>query len=357
MKRLSLGIVGCGAVSQVQHLPNLMHLRDEFSVDIVCDRSPGLGAWAAAQFNVPRRTEDYRDVLDSGVDAVLLCHTDPKTQVAVEAFGAGKHVFIEKPVCFSLQEMDRILAAREKAGTVGQAGYMKVYDPAFEMARRRVRTMDTVRYVQANHLHVDNRLHLAQLNLVRFDDLPADALEDAARARAAAAEQAVGPVEPAVQGAFFRLAGSAIHDLYGLRALFGPPEKVVSTEVWNDGWGLHSVLQYPGDVRCAYTWVELPKLWDFRETLEVYGDDCRVLLSYPSGFSPGIPSTLVLQGIDAEGTSYRQEPAVPWDNAFTNELRHFHACITAGESCRTPLDEARHDIALIIDMVKASGRA
>jgi predicted dehydrogenase len=353
MKKISLGIIGCGAVSQVQHLPNLMHLRELFSVDIVCDRSPGLANWAAGQFNVAQKTCDYRDVLDSPVEAVLLCHTDPKTQVAVEAFAAGKHVFIEKPVCFSLEEMDRILSAQQQASTVGQAGYMKVYDPAFEMAQRRVQTMDTVRYVQSNHLHVDNKLHLAQLNLVRFDDLPGDAIDETRQARAAAVTQAIGTVDSDIQAAFSHLAGSAIHDLYGLRTLFGVPEKVVSTEVWYDGWGLHSVLQYANDVRCAYTWVELPKLWDFRESLEVYGDDCRVLLSYPSGFSPGIPSTLVLQGIDAEGTSYRQEPAIPWDNAFTNELRHFHACVTQDQACRTPLDEAKHDIALIIDMVKA----
>lgn len=350
---IKLGLIGCGAVAQVQHLPNLMHLRQEFSLDILCDRSPSLASWAAAQFNVPHHTTDWRQVLDADIDAVLLCHTDPKTEVALAAFKAGKHVFIEKPVCFSLEEMDALIAAQKAAGTVAQAGYMKVYDPAFERAQARVRTMDGIRFVQVNHLHVNNQLHLDQLDLVRFDDLPAAAVEETRLARRQAVGQAIGAVPPAVEGAFGRLSGSAIHDLYGLRALFGVPDRVVSTELWNDGWGINTVLQY-GDFRCAFTWVELAKLWDFRETLEVYGDDQRVLLSYPSGFSPGIPSSLTLQGIDADGQAYRQQPAIPWDNPFTVELQHFYACIDADAPCRTPLTEARDDIKLIIDITKAA---
>ena len=32
--RVRLGVVGCGAVAQIQHLPNLNFLRDEFQIDI-----------------------------------------------------------------------------------------------------------------------------------------------------------------------------------------------------------------------------------------------------------------------------------------------------------------------------------
>ena len=57
----------------------------------------------------------------SDIDAVLLCQSDPKTEVAVAAFDAGKHVLIEKPMCFSTQEVDSIVAAQERAG-YGWAG-------------------------------------------------------------------------------------------------------------------------------------------------------------------------------------------------------------------------------------------
>src|SRR5437868_5371608 len=125
MTPVRLGVIGCGAIAQIQHLPNLASLRDEFCVEILCDVSPELARAVAADFHVPRYTSDYEEVLAADMDAVLLCHTDPKTEVAVAAFEAGKHVFIEKPVCYSLEEADRMLAAARAAGAVAQAGYMK----------------------------------------------------------------------------------------------------------------------------------------------------------------------------------------------------------------------------------------
>lgn len=53
MPPLRLGIIGCGAITQIQHLPNLMELQEEFAVTIVCDRSPALARWVADQFHIP----------------------------------------------------------------------------------------------------------------------------------------------------------------------------------------------------------------------------------------------------------------------------------------------------------------
>ena len=83
---------------------------------IVCDVSQGAAAYVSETFDIPCYVTDYRDLLASDVDAVLLCHSDPKTRVAVEAFNAGKHVFIEKPMCFSIQEADAIGAACQASG-------------------------------------------------------------------------------------------------------------------------------------------------------------------------------------------------------------------------------------------------
>lgn len=354
MKQVRLGILGGGAIAQLQHLPNLAALQDEFSVEILCDASASLARGVAEQFHLPRYTTDYRELLASDVDAVLLCHTDPKTAAAIAAFEAGKHVFIEKPVCFSLQEADAMLAAARMAGTVAQAGYMKVYDPAFELVAREVAEMRNIRYVQINHLHTDNSHHLAQFRLRRAEnDLPTAVLEATREARAQAIHQAIGEVPSDVRNAFSHLAGSMIHDLYGLRHLLGVPKRVVSTELWNDGWGISTLLEFPTGARCVASWVELREVRDFKETLEVCADDRRVLLSYPTGFARGILSTIEVQGLDAEGRPVTMRPAVEWENPFARELRHFHACITEGQPCRTPLEEARQDVALIIDIIRA----
>jgi len=355
MAPLRIGIIGSGAIAQVHHLPNLAILKDLFSVEMLCDLSPHLAQTVAEEYHVPRHTGDWRELLAADLDAVILCHTDPKTEIAVAAFAEGKHVFIEKPICFSLQEADKIIAAQQAAGTVGQAGYMKVYDPAFEAAECEAQSMGPIRFVQIHHLHTNNSHHLAHFRLHRSDpaDLPAAEVEKTRAAREAAIREAIGEVPDDIKSAFGHLSGSMIHDLYGLRHLMGVPEKIVSTEIWYDGWGISTILAYAGGARCSATWVELKDVRDFKETLEVCGDDRRILLSYPTGFSRGILSTLELQTLDSIGEAITQRPAIAWESAFVRELRHFHTCITENKTPRTPLDEARHDIALVIDIIKA----
>jgi predicted dehydrogenase len=352
MKRVKIGVVGCGAIAQVHHLPNLCELQQEFEVTVVCDISARAAEYAAKRFHIPTYVIDYRDLLAADIEAVLLCQSDPKTEVAVAAFAAGKHLFIEKPMCFSLQEAEAIISAQQRSGKVGQVGYMKVYDPAYERARREVDTMNNIRFVQVNHLHPDNSLHLRQFQIERFDDYPAEALEALQAARQAARLEAIGEAPAEVERAFYLLAGSMIHDLYGLRVMLGQPSRVVNTEIWREGRAVTTTLEYPNGARCVATWVDLPDLWDFRETLEVYGDDKRVIVSYPTGFARGLLSSVTIQGIDANGVTYRTEPAVDWEAAFVRELRHFHDCIANGTACRTPVESARNDIALIIDIVK-----
>jgi hypothetical protein len=79
--------------------------------------------------------------------------------------------------------------------------------------------------------------------------------------------------------AFSTVLGSFIHDIGNLSGLFGRPTRVVSSEIWAEGRGITTILAYPDERRAVCSWVDLPELWDFKETLEVYGSRERVLCS------------------------------------------------------------------------------
>lgn len=350
MNQIKIGVVGCGGIAQIQHLPALAELAEEYEIAIVCDISPSLAKYVAEWFHVPRFTTDYREVLDSDIDAVLLCHKDPKTDVAVASLDAGKHLFIEKPMCFSLQEADRIIEAAERSGKVTQVGYMKLHEPAFEKAVEEVATMDDLRFVQVNHLHPSNDLHVRQFRTRRFDDIPPEAAAEAQRVAEAAIDAAIGNVPKEASRLFGAVSGSLIHDLYGLRELFGMPYRVVSTEIW-DG-AITTVFEYAAGHRCVVSWIDLPDLWDFRETLEVFGSNKRVQVSYTTGFQKGV-STITIHEVDEKGTTVRREPSMDWENPFRRELRRFHGCVVNGDVSRSPVQSARDDVALVIDIIKA----
>ena len=44
MSKVRIGVVGCGAIAQVQHVPNLLELDKQFEVPIVCDVAAGQAA-------------------------------------------------------------------------------------------------------------------------------------------------------------------------------------------------------------------------------------------------------------------------------------------------------------------------
>src|SRR3954451_10918349 len=69
--RTRVGVIGCGLVAQVMHLPNLRELGDRFDVTAVCDLAPGPLEFAGAMFPDARRHTDWEDALVD-VDAVLV---------------------------------------------------------------------------------------------------------------------------------------------------------------------------------------------------------------------------------------------------------------------------------------------
>src|SRR4051794_17971842 len=130
--RLRVGVVGCGLVAQVMHLPYLRELADRFEVAALCDLSPGVLAFAGTFFPDARRFTDWRELVEQPLDVVMVLTPGSHAPIAVAAAEAGRHVFVEKPMCLSVGEGLAMLAAAERGGVRLMVGYMKRYDPAYE---------------------------------------------------------------------------------------------------------------------------------------------------------------------------------------------------------------------------------
>ena len=81
-----------------------------------------------------------RDCSPRDVDAVAICSsTDTHVDLMVVAAEAGKPIFCEKPMSLDLAEVDRALAAVERAGVPLQVGFNRRFDPAHRPCTRRRR--------------------------------------------------------------------------------------------------------------------------------------------------------------------------------------------------------------------------
>src|SRR3954451_15565267 len=130
-RRLRVGVIGCGLVAQLWHLPHLRELDDRFEVVALSDLAPGALEFAGAMFPAASRPVAWDEMLDR-VDAVLVLTAGSHAPVAGAAAEAGVHVFVEKPMCFAVEEGEAMIAAAKANGVVLMVGYMKRYDPSYE---------------------------------------------------------------------------------------------------------------------------------------------------------------------------------------------------------------------------------
>ena len=61
---IRVGVIGCGEIAQVMHLP-LLHELAEFSISGLCDLSPSTVEHLGDRYAVGFRTTDYNELLAS----------------------------------------------------------------------------------------------------------------------------------------------------------------------------------------------------------------------------------------------------------------------------------------------------
>lgn len=92
----------------------------------LCDVDFKYAAKTLAQYPDARRFTDYRvmlDKMDKEIDGVIIGTPDhTHAVIALEAMRRGKHVYCEKPLAHSVQEIRALMAAAKKHGVVTQLG-------------------------------------------------------------------------------------------------------------------------------------------------------------------------------------------------------------------------------------------
>lgn len=354
MGGIRTGVIGCGKIAQLQHLPNLKELSATFEIVALCDLSTELLGIVGDQYDVPteRRYHDYEEMLASGLDAVIICNPGTHAPQILAAAVKGVNVLVEKPLCVNTREAGEIAAAVRDAEITAMMAYPKRYEGSVVNAGPIVAKMRDVRFVQASHFHVDNTFHFAGFGLRAATDTPAAtrAIINPDVERLVAEELGVEPVPSHILKGYYQTLGSLGHDISILTGFFGWPERVLSTEIWLDGRGVTTTLDYGGNLRAALSWVDVPALDSFKETFEIYGNHERVTLDFPSGFTKGLPTHLAVETTDPGGNVWRRESA--WtDNPFLAELAHFGECFSGGVEPNTPILDAVRDIELVVAIV------
>lgn len=155
-KIVRVGIIGCGEIAQVVHIPVLGHLSHLFQISYLCDVSKSALDHCQSKIggSPPQTTLDAAELCSSpAVDVVFVINSDEYHAThAILALQNGKHVFIEKPMALNDRDADALIAAeRESQGRV-MVGYMRRYAPAFLDAIQEIGGMDKILYARVRGL-------------------------------------------------------------------------------------------------------------------------------------------------------------------------------------------------------------
>ncbi|MEB2363636.1 MAG: Gfo/Idh/MocA family oxidoreductase [Bryobacteraceae bacterium] len=156
--RIALGHIGLGAIGMSSYritmkMPNA-------AVKAVCElHEPYLKQVAAETGGHVRTTRDFREILaDKSIDAISISTPNHwHAYMAVEACKAGKDVYVEKPLSYSIEEGTQMVQAARKYNRVVQAGTWQRSAPHFQKACELLRGGAIGKIAFARTWNYDNR--------------------------------------------------------------------------------------------------------------------------------------------------------------------------------------------------------
>jgi Oxidoreductase family, NAD-binding Rossmann fold len=359
-ERVRVGVVGCGMVAQAMHLQHLSHLQDRFELASVADPSPTVREAVAMRYGVAAVHADYRSLLEDDLDALVVATPHAThAEIVLAGLEAGLHVFVEKPLCITLDDADRIIAARDSSRRLVQVGYMKRYDPARErMLADLPDSVETLRYVRVMCHDPEWAPFFGDEDVVRAADVPKEVVDATRRAETEQVEHAVGDASHEAVFAFSEAyLGSMVHDVnlvHGLLERLGEPlpVEVVDAAWWAGGRSVTGSARLSNGARWDSAWIQLLDIREYRETIAFYFAGSLRNLTFPSPWLKQSPTRYARSEADSSARSVRLVES--HEESFLRELVHFHACIAAGAQCRTPPEQARVDIDLLTRMFLAA---
>jgi predicted dehydrogenase len=362
-ERVRIGVVGAGLIGQVEHIPNLRRLEHLYDLVGIADASPHmrkeLDSRGYAAF------ESHQQLLDAGIDAILIAAPDQyHAGIALEALARGKHVFCEKPLCFSVAQAAEIATARDKAGKVVQVGYMKRFDPSYEKLLSLLPgDAGQLRMISVEVQDPDSwPFNQHQGEFVKTADIPEEIVAAGKRLRDEQVARAVPRALSAAEmwGYTNCYCSSLIHDInvvHGvLDALGVKTGQVVGAAFFAGGDGGHGTVRLEGcDAIWQMTHLFVHKVADYKERITLYFNDCVFELTFPSPYLNHFPTRLTVSrsdGICWQHTEYRAS----YEEAFVRELIGFWQSVTTGAPVRNSVEAATKDLRLVAQLTAAAIR-
>jgi predicted dehydrogenase/threonine dehydrogenase-like Zn-dependent dehydrogenase len=169
-ERINYALVGAGAFGTTMLVPQMRKRADRYFLRGVVSRTGTQGSNFARDNQVEILSSDLDAILrDPGFQLVVIAtrHHEHADQV-VRSLAAGKHVFVEKPLAISWEELERVVTAHSTMtdAPLVMVGFNRRFSPALQMLKERLagrRSPLLIQYrLNAGYIPLDHWVHSAQ---------------------------------------------------------------------------------------------------------------------------------------------------------------------------------------------------
>ncbi len=135
---LKIGILGCGKIAQVRHIPEYA---DNPNCELVGFFNPTRSRAEDMAAKYGGRAYDTAEELlaDPAIDAVSVCAANnAHAELTIKALKAGKHVLCEKPMAVTLSDCEEMVKTAKEEGKLLMIGQNQRLTKAHELARKMI---------------------------------------------------------------------------------------------------------------------------------------------------------------------------------------------------------------------------
>jgi myo-inositol 2-dehydrogenase/D-chiro-inositol 1-dehydrogenase len=347
---IRIGIIGAGAVASSVHLPILTRRSDLYHVAAVADFNIDSANYLADRFGIPAesRYSSALELINSGkVDAIAVLNSGSHCPVVVAALAANLHVFCEKPLAYSTQEMNQIQNALTNSAGKLMIGYMKTFDQAVVKAKEAIGE-SRPRSVDVLVLHPSGDSQLATSNVsVRAFPASTELIAEFTKSANVLAIEAIGEGAAKAFGAEYVdiILGSIIHEFSVLRALDIHLTHIDYVDRWPKTSRSESFIiigRTDDGVRVSIRWFYLDQYPMYQEEVRWVSETAGYHIIFPSPYILHVPTKLISTkriGIDHETAIFES-----YQPSFEIELVAFHALVKTGYQKGDPIADGTEDL-------------
>ncbi|MEV0232301.1 Gfo/Idh/MocA family oxidoreductase [Nonomuraea sp. NPDC050786] len=127
---MKTAIIGLGDIAEKAYLPVLAA---QPGLDLhLCTRNQARLDRLGDTYRVARRSTSVDEVIKSGVEAAFVhAATDAHPQIVEPLLRAGVHVYVDKPIAYTLEESERLVRLAEAEGRSLMVGFNRRYAPGY----------------------------------------------------------------------------------------------------------------------------------------------------------------------------------------------------------------------------------